>query len=70
MLNIGLNPTFGEKKLSIELNIFDFKEDIYENEIKIFVEKIRNEQKFESVEELKNQLQKDELIARKLLLSF
>ena len=70
MLNIGLNPTFGEKKLSIELNIFDFKEDIYENEIKIFVEKIRNEQKFESVEELKNQLQKDEIIARKLLLSF
>ena len=71
MMNIGLNPTFGGKKLSIELNIFDFKEDIYENEIKIFVEKkIRNEQKFESVEELKNQLQKDEIIARKLLLSF
>ena len=70
MLNIGLNPTFEEKKLSIELNIFDFREDIYENEIKIFVEKkIRNEQKFESIDELKNQLQKDEIIARKLLLS-
>ena len=48
-----------EKKLSIELNIFDFKEDIYENEIKIFVEKkLENEQKFESVEELKTNYKK------------
>ena len=60
MLNIGFNPTFDEKKLSIELNIFDFQSIIYEKQIKVFFnKKIRDEKKFNSPEGLKSQLKKD-----------
>ena len=57
MLNIGVKPTFNDNNLSIEVNIFDFDKDIYHKKIGISFEKrIRNEQKFASVEELKQQL--------------
>jgi len=65
MLNIGYNPTFEEKKLSIEVHIFNFKDDIYNKEIKVsFKSKIRDEKKFNSVQELKQQLFKDEVLAK------
>ena len=68
MLNIGYNPTFEEKKLSIEAHIFNFKDDIYNKEIKVsFKSKIRDEKKFNSVQELKKQLFKDEILAKKNL---
>ena len=68
MLNIGFNPTFDEKKLSIELNIFDFKSMIYGKQIKvIFKKKIRNEKKFNSPEGLKSQLKKDRELVKKIL---
>lgn len=58
--NIGYNPTVDGKKLSIETNILDFDEDIYGKVIKIeFLERIRDEKKFSSLEELKSQLEKD-----------
>ena len=60
MLNIGFNPTFDEKKLSVELNIFNFQSIIYGKKIKVFFKKrIRDEKKFNSPEELKSQLLKD-----------
>ena len=64
MLNIGTNPTIGDNPLTIEMNIFDFNEDIYEQEIEIgFIDKIRNQQKFNSLDELKLALSKDKEFA-------
>jgi len=62
MLNIGSRPTVNHNAdhRSIEVNIFDFEEDIYGEYIEIaFFEKLREEQKFASIEELKKQLQQD-----------
>lgn len=62
LTNIGYNPTFNEKNLKIETYILDFDEDIYDSIIKIeFMEFIRDDIKFNSVEELKNQMHKDVL---------
>jgi len=64
MLNIGLNPSIAGKGRSIEINIFDFNEDIYYQNIRVaFVEKLREEQNFSSIEELKTQLHCDKLQA-------
>lgn len=58
--NIGYNPTVNGDKLSIETNILEFDEDIYGQVIKVeFLERIRDEKKFNSLEELKAQLKKD-----------
>ncbi len=58
--NIGYNPTVNGDKLSIETNILEFEKDIYGQIIKIeFLERIRDEKKFNSLEELKAQLKKD-----------
>lgn len=62
MLNIGMRPTFNNNadNRSIEVNIFDFSEDIYGKEITlIFIDKIRDEQKFDGIEGLVNQLKED-----------
>lgn len=65
MLNIGNRPTFSNGKRSIEVHIFDFNEDIYNKATIIeFIDKIRDEIKFSSVNELILQLKKDEEIAR------
>lgn len=62
MLNIGLNPTFNTQKLSIEVHIFDFYEIIYDEYITLeFIKKIRNEQKFASIEDLRQQLTLDKI---------
>ncbi|QJA09054.1 bifunctional riboflavin kinase/FAD synthetase [Romboutsia sp. CE17] len=58
--NIGYNPTVEGKDLSVETNILDFNEDIYGKTIKLeFLERIRDEKKFYSLEELKSQLKID-----------
>ena len=57
MLNNGYNPTIKNEKKSIEVNIFEFSEDIYNNKISInFIRRIRNEKKFKNLNELKKQL--------------
>lgn len=65
MLNIGTNPTVSDKnKTTIEVNIFDFVEDIYEQNISIeFVKKIRDVIKFESIDILQEQLKRDKIIS-------
>lgn len=58
--NIGYNPTVNGKNLSIETNILNFNEDIYGKTIKLeFLERIRDEKKFNSLDELKSQLKLD-----------
>ena len=57
--NIGSNPTVNGQKLTVETFILDFNEDIYNEQITIyFIERIRDEEKFNSIDELKNQLKK------------
>lgn len=61
MMSVGLNPTLSNEKFSIEAYLFDFNADIYGKEIKIeFLERIRDEEKFESIDILKSQIQKDQ----------
>lgn len=60
MMNIGVNPTVNGSKQTIEVHFFDFDDDIYEDTIKIdLLHRIRDEEKFESLEALKLQLAKD-----------
>ena len=63
MLNIGTNPTTdNDNALKIEVNIFDFNMDLYGETIKLeFVKRIRNEQKFANLDELKQQLANDKI---------
>ena len=65
MMNIGFNPTVDGKKLTVEINFFDFEDDIYDDFIQIeILKRIRDEEKFDSLEDLKNQLATDEMSAR------
>ncbi|MGB5418675.1 bifunctional riboflavin kinase/FAD synthetase [Algibacter sp.] len=60
MMNIGMNPTVNGETQTIEVHFFDFDEDIYGKTIQIdLLHRIRDEEKFESVEALKLQLGKD-----------
>ncbi|HLW62802.1 MAG TPA: bifunctional riboflavin kinase/FAD synthetase [Flavobacterium sp.] len=68
MLSIGTNPTVGGKEKTTEVYIFDFNEVIYNEEITVhFLTKIREEQKFSSVDLLKEALKEDERFSRKFL---
>lgn len=68
-LNIGVRPTVTEeKKRTIEVHIMDFYRDIYNEEIEVtFVERLRDEKKFPSVEALTDQIKKDVEKARRVL---
>ncbi|MFV8342492.1 bifunctional riboflavin kinase/FAD synthetase [Flavobacterium sp. XS2P39] len=64
MMNIGFNPTVDGESQSIEINYFDFDEDLYHQKIRVSIlQRIRSEQKFESVTLLKEQLEKDKKTA-------
>lgn len=70
MLNIGIRPTVNDNPdhKTIEVHIIDFDRDIYGRQIEVhFVERIRDELKFQSVEELKQQLIKDKSSAKDIL---
>ncbi|HOD09713.1 MAG TPA: bifunctional riboflavin kinase/FAD synthetase [Flavobacterium sp.] len=68
MMNIGTKPTVGGTSQSIEVYLFDFNDDIYSKIIEVsFLEKIRDEQKFESIELLKKQLSEDKLKSLKFI---
>ncbi|WP_289663696.1 bifunctional riboflavin kinase/FAD synthetase [Flavobacterium panacagri] len=60
MMNIGYNPTVNGDRQTIEVHLFDFDEDIYDQNIKVsLLRYIREEQKFGSVDALKAQLNQD-----------
>jgi riboflavin kinase / FMN adenylyltransferase len=70
MMNIGFRPTLEntDKIKTLEVNIFDFHEDLYNKTIKIwFVERIRDEEKFKNLDELKTQLEKDRIKSIQIL---
>ena len=64
MMNIGFNPTVNGEKKTIEVNLFDFDSDIYGHKIEVsLLEYLREEQKFGSVDLLKEQLNQDKKTA-------
>lgn len=64
MMNIGNNPTIQGKGRSMEVHIFNFSEDLYNQTIRVsFVDKLRNEIRFTGIEALKTQLFQDKLRA-------
>ncbi len=68
MLNIGVRPTVDGTNRQIEANVFDFDRDIYGKEIVLhFVEKIRDEKKFDDLEALKKQLEIDRNKTKQIL---
>ena len=71
MLNIGTRPTFDGSTTTIEANIFYFNDDIYGQPMTIaFCFRLRNEQRFDSVEALEEQLHKDRKEIEKMLTAF
>jgi riboflavin kinase/FMN adenylyltransferase len=68
MMNIGFNPTVSGKEKSIEIHFFDLEKDLYDQKLQIdIIARIRDEHKFDSVDSLKVQLQKDKLTSLSML---
>ncbi len=68
VMNIGFNPTFGVERISLEVHILDFNEDIYDQTIRVyFVERLRDEKVFKSADELADSIATDIEKARKIL---
>lgn len=69
MMNIGVNPTISANRTkTIEVNIFDFEKDIYGENIRIFFsQRLRDEKKFSSIEELKKAIDGDKEKTLKIL---
>lgn len=66
--NIGKNPTFGNDALSVEAHIIDFDGDLYGRDIRVhFVQRIRDEKKFNGIDELKDRITKDVDLGRQIL---
>jgi riboflavin kinase/FMN adenylyltransferase len=58
--NIGIRPTFGEGEKTVETHLLNYKGDLYDKEISVeFVQKLRDEKRFASSEELQVQIEKD-----------
>jgi riboflavin kinase/FMN adenylyltransferase len=68
LTNIGLNPTVGGTKKTIETYFLDFNKNIYNKPIRLeFIKRIREEKQFSSIEDLRIAIQKDEQFARAFL---
>jgi len=69
VMNIGIRPTFDETPVEhFEVHIIDFNKDVYGKEISVtFIERIREEKKFSSIEELQSQIAADKALAMKIL---
>lgn len=68
MMNIGVRPTVDGKKRMIEVNLFDFNQDIYGKTLRVYLKQyLRGEVKFNGLEDLKNQLSIDKESALRVL---
>jgi riboflavin kinase/FMN adenylyltransferase len=68
MMSIGFRPTVDGKKRVIEINIFDFNEEIYGRTLRVYLKKyLREEVKFNSLEELVKQIDQDKVESLKVL---
>ena len=67
-MNVGYRPTFGENRLTVEAFILDFEGDIYRQDVRArFVQRIRDEKKFDSIGALVTQISHDVERARAIL---
>lgn len=68
MMNIGVRPTFDGQHQTLEVNVFRLKENLYGQQLQVaFVERLRGEQRFDSIEALKEQLRQDAIEAERIL---
>ena len=68
MMNIGIKPTTNENTKSIEVNLFDFNQDLYDTSITIYIKQfLREEIKFDSLNELKLQIEKDKITCNSII---
>jgi len=68
--NVGYNPTFGDTGLTLETHIMDFNRDIYGSKLCVqFVQRLRSERKFESLDALKERIAEDVRLGRSILSS-
>lgn len=68
MMNIGHRPTFGDNEVALEVHLLDFEGDLYGMDLRVeFVDRMRDEQKFESVDALIEQLSRDRSRCMQLL---
>jgi riboflavin kinase/FMN adenylyltransferase len=68
LTNIGKRPTFGETEQAIEVHILDYKGELYRCKLKIdIIERLRSEQKFDTADELVEQIKEDVKGARAIL---
>lgn len=68
VINVGNNPTFEAKKITVESHILNFDDDIYGKTVKVdFVKRIRGDKKFNSIDELKEQIKNDIQTAKEQL---
>ena len=68
MMNIGTRPTFDGHMQTLEVHIFNFHEDLYGQPLSVeFVDKLREERRFDSMEALKEQLKQDAIQAEQVL---
>lgn len=66
--NIGVRPTFEESRLTVETHLFDFNNDLYGKKVGVsFVERLRDEKRFASVDELVAQIEHDVAAVRGIL---
>jgi riboflavin kinase / FMN adenylyltransferase len=70
VMNIGYNPTFKDRRVSYEVHILDFDQDLYGETIRVYLEdRLRQEMTFESVDDLKAQISRDIERGREMLTS-
>ncbi|MCP4673562.1 MAG: riboflavin biosynthesis protein RibF, partial [Desulfobacula sp.] len=66
--NIGFSPTFGDNMFTIEVHILDFNHDIYNTRIRVnMVQRLRDEKKFDSIDQLSEQIRHDIETAKDIL---
>ena len=65
--NLGYRPTFNQKKILLEVHIFNFSGNLYHKYLSVeFVKFIRKEKKFNNVKQLKKQIERDLKIANRI----
>ncbi|MBQ7513342.1 MAG: riboflavin biosynthesis protein RibF [Prevotella sp.] len=68
MMNIGVRPTFDGHRQTLEVHVFRLNEDLYGQQLLVsFVERLREELRFERVEDLVSQLRKDAVLAEEII---
>jgi riboflavin kinase/FMN adenylyltransferase len=68
MMNIGRRPTFDEMDVTVEVHLLDFEGDLYGETLSVqFLQRLRDEQKFESADALAAQLSEDERRCRTIV---